>query len=441
MLLPPYDFSKVDRSKPFWFYYTIRIRKSEIIRHLFIAEQGQRVIVDYSFAPKSFGIFRVDEFVRVDSRYVLGWPFERMEAYLYPPHDRPFDVTLRRWISVDQGHMWENNPPEKTAGITPPKEALDIWPRLQAESQREPSDELVEEAVGGVGGGNGEEGEEEPPALAAAKVVAPLGSASASASVAAAGDASSSTNTTFGWKSPDPSDRYAVGTNGRVAGQSSIPRSCSTTPNIPSFNPSATAGRPTGSDGHNNCGHEDDLPISNDDEVGSQHAGDDITSKYESYDAKPPPRPSTARNEPSLSGTAAAAANNTGMLPNSPDIVAHGSAKPSASTTSTNRSSSSTITPVAADVADNAATPKTTTTETASTSNDDALSSSPIECLRYRVWEARPKQVGDAEKFLKDKGVYDAKSLPDTTQMDHVDFLPRARAVKKALEAFKDDAD
>ena len=50
------------------------------------------------------------------------------------------------------------------------------------------------------------------------------------------------------------------------------------------------------------------------------------------------------------------------------------------------------------------------------------------------MWEARRKQVGYAEKFLKDKGVYNAEDLPDG-------FLPRAKAVKKALKPFKDDAD
>ena len=448
MKLPPFDFSKVDRSRPFWYYYTFHIRRREAIRHLMIAERDQRVVVTFSDAPMRFGICPGDEFVRVDHQDVLGRPRGDIDPWLYP-HDElhKVEVTLRRWISVDRDHVWEDDSPQETRGSMPSKEALEMWPRLQAEPQREPSDELVEEAVGGgggaggAGGGNGEEGREESPALASAAsaaaaaaattAVAPFGSDSAS--VAAAGDASSSTSTTPGLKSPDPSDGYVVGTDGRVPGQPSIPRSGSTTPNSRTFNPSATARLPTGSDGQNDHGHEDDLPISNDDddEVDSQYAGDDVASKSESYDAKPPPRPSTANVEPSLSGTAAAAANNnTGIMSNSPDIVAHGSAKPSARTTSTNRSSSGICT-----------TPKTTTTETASTSNDGASSSSPIECLRDRVWGGRLKQMGDAEKFLEDKGVYDAKSLPDAIPMDHDAFLQRASTVEQALGSFKDDAD
>ena len=101
-----------------------------------------------------------------------------------------------------------------------------------------------------------------------------------------------------------------------------------------------------------------------------------------------------------MSGTAAAAAaannnnnnnnNNTGILSNSPNIEAHGSAKPSASTASTNTSSLDTIAPVVGDVANNAATPKTTTIEAASTSNDDASSSpSTTNSLRDRVLDGR----------------------------------------------------
>ena len=47
----------------------------------------------------------------------------------------------------------------------------------------------------------------------------------------------------------------------------------------------------------------------------------------------------------------------------------------------------------------------------------------------------------DALNFLKDRGIYDAESLPATILTDHDAFLQHARAVKKALDRFKHDAD
>lgn len=452
-MLRPYDhsFPGIDRSKPFWFYFNASIKYSDVDVSFILKEECQRVIVKY-ISKRWSAILKLhheDEIVCINNVDALDWSLSKMQGYMHGQRREPLDITFRRWISVDQSHVWQTSPPEKTAGIKPSKEALEIWPRLQAEPQRKPSDEVVKAVGGGGRGGGGgndeEEEEEESPTLASAATattaVASFGSASASA--APAGDASSLTSATPGLKSPDPSDRYVVGTDRRVAGQPSIPRSGSTTPNIPFFNPSATTGRPTGSDGHNDYGHEDDLPMFDDDEVGTQDAGDDVTSKSESDDAKPPPRPSTATCsfEPSLGGTAAAAAKNTGILPNLPDIVAHGSAKPSSSTASTNRSSSGTFTPVVADVANDAATGKTATIETVSASDGGALTSPSTKSLTARVWEARRKQVEDAEKFLKDKGVNDPEALPDTIPRDHEPFLQRARTVEEALVQFKDNAD
>ena len=401
--------------------------------HFMLQEEHGRCIVKYANREgcKRYNIYPGDEIVAINSEDVLGWSLVHIEAYVKATMNAqfvhsPLDITFRRWISVDQGHAWQTSPPKKTAGIAPSKEALEIWPRLQAEIQR-----------GGGSGGRGNDEKEGTLALssAATATAAAASIGSASASVAPAGDASSLTSVTPGLKSPDPSDRYVVGTDGRVAGQPSIPRSGSTTPNSPSFNPSATTGRRNGSDGHNDYGHEDDLPIFEDDEVDTQDAGDDVNSKSESCDAKPPPRPSNSNVVPSLSGTAAAAANDIGILSNSPDIEAHGSAKPSKTLPS------NTVAPVVADVDNNSATPETTTIEATSTTDRDALSPSPIECLRDRVWKARRKQVEDAVNFLKDRGVYDAAGLPDTIPTDHDAFLQHVRAVKKVLDRFKDCSD